>query len=232
MNKLKYSLVLLLFCAFGKAQTDTTRIIPAKPDSVAQKTEEPPPAPTPTVTPQKPNRKRPKGYDDYVNKGKRPIDSKPFTDNLYYGCNIQLGFYTYSGYNVLYYDLSPHVGYKFNDILSAGIQVIYNNQSYSLGAQRFNYNIFGVGGFGRALIVNRFFLQVEYDMLSVPGSFRGNTITTRNLTDEKMAGIGYKSPLGDKLAYFFVLMYDFQPGQYSPYLGNPLIYRAGLSWNF
>lgn len=232
MNKVKFTLILLLFCAAIVAQNDTTRVNPPAPDNETQKEPEPPPAPTPTVTPDKPNRKRPKGYDDYINKGKRPQDLKPFTDNIYYGCNIQLGFYGTSMGNALYYDLSPHVGYKFNEFLSAGVQVIYNNTSYTSGAKRFNYNIFGIGAFGRVLILDRFFLQAEFDALSVPANYVGNAISSRQISDEKLVGLGYKSPLGDKLGYFFVLLYDINPTIYSPYFYNPLVYRAGLSWNF
>lgn len=247
MNKLKYSLILLLFCHFVQGQTDTSRINQPRPDAPSQGNEQlpdnsnsnpvnttttnPAPAPTPTNTPPEKNRKRPKAYDDYV-KGKRPsTNTPPFTDNIYYGCNLQLGYYAASGGNILYYDISPHAGYKFNEYLSAGVQIIYNNQRYSSGLTHINYDIFGIGGFGRVLLLGRFFLQAEIDALSVPGSFRGPT-GGRLPTEEKMAGIGYKSPLGDKLSYFFVLLYDFQPGTYSPYLYNPLIYRAGLSWNF
>lgn len=232
MNKLTLSLVLLLFYACALAQTDTTHVSGPKLDTTEVKPEpEPaPPASTNTVTPDKKKNKRPKSYDDYINKGKRPSDVKPFTDDLYYGCNIQLGFYQSGAANVLYYDLSPHVGYKFNEVLSAGVQVIYNNQSYSLGGQRLNYNIFGVGAFGRALFLDRFFLQAEIDVLSIPAAYRGTTITRRVSTEEKMAGIGYKSPLSEKLSYFLVLMYNFQPGPYSPY--NILVYRAGIAWNF
>jgi len=236
MNKVLLSFIPLLFYFFAHSQTDTTRIIPPKPDSLnnveKQPEVKPEPAATKTVTPkpEEPKRKRPKGYDDYVNKGKRPADVTPFTDNLYYGCNLQLGYYAASYGNVLYYDLSPHVGYKFNEFFSAGIQVIYSNQTFSIGASRYNYNIFGAGVFGRALILDRFFFQAEIDVLSIPANYRGNTIVSRVTSDEKMFGLGYKSPLGDKLSYFFVLLYDFQPGPNSPY--PPLVYRAGLSWNF
>jgi hypothetical protein len=234
MNKLKLSLVLALFCGAALAQNDTTHVNPPKSDSSAVTKEPepapaPPPAPTPTTTPGKKG-KRPKSYDDYINKGKRPTEVSPLSDNIYYGCNLQLGFYQRGAANVVYYDISPHAGYKFNEVLSAGIQVIYNNQAYSYAGQRINYNIFGVGAFGRALFLDRFFLQVEIDALSVPAAYRGTVITRRVSTEEKMAGIGYKSPLSDKLSYFFVLMYNIQPGFYSPY--NILVYRAGLSWNF
>jgi hypothetical protein len=246
MNKLRISLLLVLFCSLLKAQTDTTRITPGQPNTTTDNPAEPQAAPaqpntttgtqpasTPTNTPQQPppTRKRPKGYNDYVN-GKRVGDTKPFTDNLYYGCNIQLGFGSNGYGNIFYYDLSPHVGYKFGDVLSAGIQIIYNNQILTSGAQRYSYNIYGSGVFGRALFLNRFFAQVEYDVLSVPGTYRNNAIVSRYLSDERMAGLGYKSPLGDKLGYFFMILFDFQPTINSPYYGNQLVYRAGLSWNF
>lgn len=236
MNKVLLTILFLAFCALATVgQTDTARVNPPKSDSSQAVQKEPEPAPAPstpssTTTPGGKKNKRPKSYDDYINKGKRPGDVKPFTENIYYGCNLQLGFYQ-SGYaNVVYYDISPHAGYKFNEFLSAGIQIIYNNQSYSTGTQRINYSIFGAGAFGRVLILDRFFLQAEIDVLSIPAAYRGNLITRRVSSEEKMAGFGYKSPLSDKLSYFFVLMYNFQPGPYSPY--NLLVYRAGLSWNF
>lgn len=233
MNKLTLAFLLLALVMMCHAQQDTTRVNPPKPDSTNQTVEPPPtpPTPTPTTTPEK-KRKRPKSYDDYINKGKKPPGSSDFMENVYYGVNLQLGYYSTGYANVLYYDLSPHAGYKFNEFLSAGIQIIYNNQSWSTGSQRVNYSIFGVGGFGRALIMNRFFLQAEYDILSIPLRYVGNSVFTRTTSDEKLFGIGYKSNFTDKLSYYIVLMYDFAPGPNSPYLYNPLVYRAGLAWNF
>ncbi len=215
----------------NKPSTPTTTVTTSQPSQTVTTTQ-----PTETVTPvpkkEEPNRKRPKAYNDYINNGKRPEDTKPFMDNVYYGCNLQLGYYGTSYGSALYYDISPHAGYKFTEVLSAGVQIIYNNTTYTSGSQKISYNIFGIGAFGRVLVLNRLFLQVEYDLLSIPANYRNNAVVSRNVSDEKMAGLGYKSPLGDKLSYFLVLMYDFQPGPYSPYLYNPLVYRAGLAWNF
>lgn len=236
MNKLKLSFILLFFWGFMNAQNDTSRVAPPEPDTTANNQQKNTPAvvPTSTTTPEKqqPSRKRPKSYDDYVKKGKRPTDVKPFTDNIYYGCNLQLGYSANSGASVIYYDVSPHAGYKFNEYLSAGVQIIYNNTSYTYGTQKANYNIFGAGVFGRALFFNRIFLQVEADELSIPANYKGNAIVSRKISNEKMVGIGYKSPLGDKLSYFFMLMYDVDPDLQSPYYGNPLVPRGGISWNF
>ncbi len=235
MNKLSISFILLLFCGFLRAQTDTARVNPPTPDSTQNSVQKQPETTTTnTVVPDntKPNRKRPKGYEDYVKNGKRPSTKPPFTDNVYYGCNLQLGFYGTTFGNALYYDVSPHAGYKFGEFFSLGVQVIYNNTTYTSGTQRVNYNIFGIGGFGRALMFDRFFLQAEYDILSIPARYLGNSIASRQVSDEKLVGLGYKSPLGDKLGYFFVILYDIQPAIYSPYFYNPIVYRAGLSWNF
>src|ERR1700758_1432944 len=126
MNKIKLIAILFLFSVLGFSQTDTSKIVP------------PPPTKTDSLrNPQQPpnnnynqpgnpgNKKRPKAYNDYVN-GKRPEpkDTKPFSEYLYYGANLQFGYYAVSGGSAISYDVSPHVGLKFNNIVSAGVQLI------------------------------------------------------------------------------------------------------------
>ena len=172
----------------------------------------------------------------YRNNSQSPLES-PLMEKLYFGCNIGLSYYGQGtgGINVLYYDLSPNVGYKFNKILSAGIQIVYNNSIEYIptptSTQHISYSVVGAGLFGRALIPRTpFFVQVEYDILSVPQDYLGYAVAHRTLCDEKMAGIGYKR--GGKLSYYLVAMYDFNPSYFSPYNGNPLVIRLGFVYNY
>jgi len=168
-----------------------------------------------------------------------PPPRKPFTKpipeesalmkKLYFGCNLGLNYYGYSGYNIFYYDVSPNIGYKITDKFSAGIQIVYNNTIESGGGYpTVSYNVIGGGFFARYLILNWLFLQVEYDILSSPPSYR----YTRTLSDEKLAGVGFKRNFTPKISYYFTFLYDFAPEINSPYYSNPLIYRLGISYNW
>ena len=226
MNNIKLLIIFFFFSVWGFSQsTDTSRVSP--PPAVATDTSS-------NVNPSNSTteRKYPKGYTKYKNNkdsGKEKTDIK---EKLYFGCNIALRYYSYNGASVFYYDLSPHVGYKFTEDLSAGIQIVYNNSVLTRGNSSASYNVIGGGVFARYVIYKSIFVQAEYDLLSVPQDYLGNAVLHRTESDEKMAGLGYKSMLSDKLSYYLVLMYDFNPTYYSPYYSNPLVYRAGLVWNF
>ncbi len=239
MNKFKLLVFLCFFSCFVFSQnTDTTRANPPQPssqrDSISDTNKE--------ITPQKPNRtkppnqkekKYPKGYTDYKNGMGIPGQKPEYLENIYYGCNVMLRAYRSTYGSVFYYDFSPHVGYKFNDYFSLGVQVIYNNSVITYGTQSISYNLIGPGAFARVLLgQSNFFLQAEYDYLSVPSGYLGTPIKTRSWSDEKMVGIGYKSRLGEKLSYFVNLMFNVYPTYYSPYFTQPLVYRAGLVYNY
>ncbi|MHB8259371.1 MAG: hypothetical protein ACYDCN_04680 [Bacteroidia bacterium] len=161
------------------------------------------------------------------------LESK-LMEKLYFGCNLAAQYYADPYYgNVFYYDLSPNVGYKFTDKLSAGIQIVYNNSiQFGGGGPTVSYNIFGAGGFGRFLVFRSIFIQVEYDVLSVPQNYLGNAIVKRYISDEKLAGAGLKRNISDKLSYYIAVLYDFNPTINSPYYGNQLIYRIGITYNW
>lgn len=241
MNKIKLLVILFFFSFLGFSQnTDSVRVNnppSTKNDSAANFDQQ---NPNPQNLPPK---KYPKGYTDYK-KNKSSVNEPPaYIEKLYYGCNIMLRYYSYGSGGIFYYDLSPHVGYKLNDYVSAGVQIIYNNSILSQGSRSISYNIIGPGVFARVLLGKVFFLQAEYDYLSVPSHYLGTAIADRSWSDEKMVGIGYKSMIGSryrndnsgnvaKLSYYINLMYDISPTYYSPYLLQPLIYRAGLVYNF
>jgi len=177
------------------------------------------------------NQDRGNGQAHRNNSVTKPImPESPLMKKLYFGCNLALQFYSYGGYNVFYYDLSPNVGYKITDKFSAGVQILYNNTIESAGGRSASYSIIGGGVFARFLVLKFLFLQVEYDILTTPpSSVFGQG---RAISDEKLGGIGFKRNLSDKISYYITVLYDFSPSLNSPYYNNPIIYRIGIAYNW
>jgi hypothetical protein len=170
-------------------------------------------------------------YNNRSNVVQKPIPlESPLMKKLYFGCNLALQYYGYNGYNVFYYDLSPNIGYKVTDKFSVGFQIVYNNTIEAAGGHSASYNVIGGGIFARYLVLKFLFIQVEYDILTTPPSYLFTP--KRSISDEKLAGIGFKRNFTDKISYYITLMYDFDPTINSPYYSNPLVYRIGVAYNF
>ncbi len=238
MNKITLLKIALLCSVFSFAQNiDTTKyqkVYPANGDTVKNYYEQNNNAGSSDTIkefyPAEPTREQPVQQAPRRPPVTKPIpEESPLMKKLYFGCNIGLNYYGYSGYNIFYYDLSPNIGYKITDKFSAGVQIVYNNTIESGGGYpTVSYNVIGGGVFARYLILNWLFVQVEYDILSSPPSYR----YTRTLSDEKLAGVGFKRNFSSKISYYFTFLYDFAPEINSPYYSNPLIYRLGLSYNW
>jgi hypothetical protein len=170
-------------------------------------------------------------------KKQQASSQSPFVDKLYYGAYIYFTGYAIPGASVIYYELSPHVGYKITNEFSAGLQILYNNSVLSGGGQSASYSVFGGGPFARYLfpkinVINaQFFAQAEYDILAVPSDYLGNVTIKRTASEEKMAGLGIRRSY-NKFSMYFMFMYDFSPSYFSPYYDNPLVYRLGFSYNW
>ena len=173
-------------------------------------------------------------YSKQQQKSASPNDIK---DKLYYGAYAYFTAGVASGYGVVYYELSPHVGYKITENFSAGLQILYNNSVLSGGGQSVSYSVYGGGAFARYLLPKIQFLnaqlfpQVEYDILAVPSGYLNNVTVKRSASEEKMAGMGIRRSYG-KVSMYVLFMYDFNASYYSPYYYNPLVYRFGFDWNW
>ena len=162
---------------------------------------------------------------------KKPIPPESeLMKKLYFGCNLGGQIYSSGGYNFFYYDLSPNVGYKITDKFSAGIQIVYNNSIETGHGSSVSYNVIGGGVFARYLILNWLFLQVEYDILTTPPSYRYSQ--SRTYSDEKLGGAGFKRNFGGKMSYYITILYDFAAEPNSPYYYSPIVYRVGVSYNW
>ena len=171
------------------------------------------------------------GNGQYRNNVAKPIaPESALMQKLYFGCNLAAQFYSSAGYNIFYYDLSPHVGYKITDKFSAGVQILYNNTIETGGGASASYSVIGGGVFARFLILKWLFLQVEYDILTTPP----NSVFSqkRSISDEKIAGVGFKRNITQKVSYYISLLYDFAAEPNSPYYYSPIIYRVGITYNW
>lgn len=101
-----------------------------------------------------------------VDSGKKEKKSKkeetPFQDRLWYGGGVNIGFSGFNGSNAFGFGVSPMVGYKFNNWLSAGprLSVFFTSQKYP-GIKAINLFNTDAGIFLRARVFKGFFLQGE-----------------------------------------------------------------------
>ncbi|MGZ3865856.1 MAG: hypothetical protein ACXVC6_13550 [Bacteroidia bacterium] len=217
MNNIRLLTILCFFSVLSFAQnTDSSSVAPASDKNNPPVNNEGPANYTP-------NRNPPPHLQ------KKAMIQEDFWKKVYWGGNLALSLGNGSGY----YELSPNAGYKFNKVLSAGPQIIYQNYTYLYGSSRYNFNIYGGGVFGRALVLPMLFFQVEYDILSVPDSY-SLLNNKRAVSDEKLVGLGLKNSWGNAFSYYITILYDVNPSSSSPYyyLPIPIVTRAGFNVNF
>jgi hypothetical protein len=163
---------------------------------------------------------------------------------LFAGGNFGLSFGDYTLVNV-----SPQVGYRFNDHFAAGIgingqytQIRYrdgNNETYA----RQNYGVAGVNIFGRFYPIQQVFLQAQPELNYIWGSekYYTNPETESSLNGKMLpsllAGAGGVLPLGGSGGLIIMIQYDLlnkssysgSPDPGTPYGNKPFI---SIGFNF
>jgi len=160
------------------------------------------------------------GGADFYDEG--PDGGEPsFKDRLFFGGNFGLSFGT-----VTFIDISPTVGYRVNDKVSAGVGVTYQylrNSRFDLET-----SIYGGRVFGRRTLNDFLFAQVEYETLNVefvdPGDFSFN----REWVPAFFLGGGLYQPIGRNAALLITALYNVLHDEVrSPYV-DPLVLRVGF----
>lgn len=160
-----------------------------------------------------------------------------FMDKVFVGGGLGAGFGNYTFINV-----SPLIGYRISNRLSAGLRFMYQyttfeylNQNFE--KERYNGNDLGAGPFARFMVYGPIYLQAEYEYLSYDGLYYDGT-RRRNSFESVMAGGGIAQPIGQKAAFFITAMYNFSyqnfdsSGSYrSPY-NSPWVFRVGIAGGF
>ncbi len=157
---------------------------------------------------------------------------------LFIGGNFGLSFSSY--YTLI--NVSPQLGYRFNDYLAAGVGVnfIYSSQKdyYTNGAtySKTNYGVTGLNIFGRVYPIQYAFAQLQPEMNYTWGKqkyYDGTPDFKFNgkLVPSLLAGAGGAIPTGGAGAFIIMIQYDLLQNARSPYDNRPF-YSFGYNVGF
>lgn len=147
---------------------------------------------------------------------------KNFADKIFWGGNVGIQFG-----NETFVDVSPLVGYKFTDKISAGIGATYQYYSYRYLSYNFETNVYGGRVFGRYYFTDYLFGHAEYEYLNLEAfDFYRRRVDVGSL----MAGAGYIQRFSDRAGIMAMVLYNFTESTYTPYQ-NP-IFRVGFIVGF
>lgn len=139
-------------------------------------------------------------------------------------------------------DISPIVGYRFNDFIAAGINVnaqygSYRLRNYDVTVQRDKYTIFGGGVWGRVYPIQQLFvhIQPEYNFINQSSTvYNGGQKTTYKSNygvPSLLVGGGYTQSVGGRVGIGISILYDVIQDDRSPYRNN-IVYRLGAGLGF
>ncbi len=136
-----------------------------------------------------------------------------------------------SGGDVDYFYCAPTLGYKIADNMGVGVGPVYT-YLHDASIPRKEYTTNGYGG--RVFAQQRFFsytlVYAEYEVINVDVWNIFQTNLSRHTIGNGMAGVGYITPLFNKINFTLMGLYVFAPSKYSYY--NAIIVRAGLNLGF
>ncbi|WP_116106120.1 hypothetical protein [Lewinella sp. IMCC34191] len=154
--------------------------------------------------------------------------------DLWYGAGATIGFSANQFSSLFRIGVSPMVGYKFNNIFSAGpraslIYTRYNNDA--IGTD--NSITWSAGLFARAKVYRSFFLHAEYSLLSEKdyGFFGASQFGNRVTRAIPYLGGGINQGGGLGSAGFeFMILFRLTPREYAN--DTPYEIRSGFTYNF
>jgi hypothetical protein len=171
-------------------------------------------------------------------------EDKPPTRKFLY-TNLGLGFTSVSGISNFNVSLAPAVGFRITDKFAIGPGISYAYNNYSLSPEGF-YNTYGYlyptptgnltasgsnslsssslgfKAFAQYIVYKEFFIHAEYEVTNaqLAGYDQNNYLVKLNRTvSSPLAGIGYRSYLGEKAAVDIVGLYNFGNSIFSLYPG-------------
>ncbi len=157
---------------------------------------------------------------------------------LFFGGNFGLSFSTY--YSLI--NVSPQVGYRFNQYFAAGagVNFIYSSQKYvdfnGSDLYRYNYGVTGLNIFGRVYPIQQILLQIQPEMNYTWGKVKYYQTNTSQKLSPKfvpslLAGAGGVIPAGGSGSFIVMVQYDLLQQDRSPY-GNHAFFSFGYNIGF
>lgn len=169
---------------------------------------------------------------------KKKEDRSAFTDKLWYGGNVLLGFNSFNGQSAFGFGLAPMVGYKFWGPFSAGPRVSFfvSSQKYP-GYKSVALLNTEVGLFLRAKVFRGFFIQGELsnEWIQEPYAFddTNRKILKRGFQrGNQYLGAGYNFGSGEGGGSEIGIYYNFAVANDVDSYEQPFDYRFGFTWNF
>lgn len=157
-------------------------------------------------------------------------------DKLFFGGTFGLGF----GSNNTLVNVSPQVGYRFNQYLAAGagVNFIYSSYRYRYYSPEYkeSYGVAGLNVFGRVYPIEYLFLQVQPEANYSWGKYKFYDGTPDQKLEGKvvpslLGGAGAAIPTGGRGAFLIMVQYDLLQDKRSPY-GNRAFYNFGYNFGF
>ncbi|CAH0999008.1 hypothetical protein LEM8419_00301 [Neolewinella maritima] len=162
--------------------------------------------------------------------------------DIWYGAGAVLQFSSSRFSNQFRVGINPIVGYKFNNIISAGprASIIYNAYGFETGTgggrlKSRNWT-WSIGAFTRAKIYRGFFVQAEYSLLS-DVVITGVTANGQQLIEQRATravpflGAGLSQGGGPGMGGFEILVM-FRLTQPDRLNDSPYEFRTGFNYNF
>ncbi|MBF9238850.1 hypothetical protein I2I05_15715 [Hymenobacter sp. BT683] len=211
----------------------------------------PPPAaaPEPVAAPAaQPTPDSPSGLDFPNRKATKAggAEDKPPTKKFLY-TNFGLGFASNDGLNQFNVSAAPAIGFRITDKFAVGPGISYAYSSFSLsndakkagftlnsqGDNSIKSSSIGLKAFAQYIVYKEFFVHAEYEVTNAElidfdpsnGYYKlKRTVTT------PLAGVGYRSPMGQNAAFDIVALYNFDNTLYALYPG--IVLRFSFLYNF
>lgn len=123
---------------------------------------------------------------------------------------------------------NPFVGYKVTDRFVPGVMFSYQYSSYRQSGLTEVYNLFGVSPFVRHTVLDKFFVQAEYEFLN--GNFEIKPIYPDKIKFSEqnlLLGGGYYSPNGIFAQVMYNVTWKGNTGR--TVYASPWVIRAGFS---
>ena len=157
------------------------------------------------------------------------LEGVPFKERIITGGGFGLSFSSYQDF----VSVSPQIGYLVTRRLIAGTGLTYRYTNYKYYSPSIKLHDYGVNPFLRFTVYRNIFIQTEYEYLNYEFPVNSVGETTRENFSSFLAGGGFVQPIGQKVSFYIMAMYNFSyrdpdPGEYSPY-SSPLIIRAGIN---